>query len=365
MGAALAAALLVTMPTRAAAACPPDPQGYDSQGAPGTGFPNDPLFARQWGLIQINAPAAWARGAKGKGAIIANVDTGADFFHPDLRANLLPGINLLERLEGCSRPQDRDGHGTSVAGVAVAIADNGIGVAGTAPDARLMPIRAHSNDKPPLNLSRGPIDLGIRYAADRGGHVIIVEVATNLAPTDDPLDATDDEIAAAIAYAWQKGAVIVAPAINGRLPACSYPAVENLVVCVAATDKDGLPATYSNLPVKPDLLALRAPGGFGADRLPDRTCQDDRDIWTTALVGDLGCPTLSRGYVAGSGTSPAAPFVAGVAAMLAGEGSTNAEIVACLKRTSYNPLTGLRGVYDPVYGWGIVDADAATDNCLP
>lgn len=341
--------------------CPPEPQGYDSGGQPAASFPSDPLFGRQWGLTQIKAPQAWARGAKGKGAVIANVDSGVDLGHPDLRANLLPGVNLLESLEGCSRPQDRDGHGTSVSGIAAAVTDNGIGIAGVAPEAKLLPIRATSNDKPPLGLTRGPIDIGIRYAADRGADVIMVQAATNLAPTDDPLDATDDEIAAAIAYAWQKGAVIVAPAVNARQPACSYPAVENLVVCAAATDHLGNPAAYSNLPVKPDLLAVRAPGGFGG---VTASCEDDRNVWSTTILGVLGCPIQSHaGYLSGSGTSASAPHVAGVAAMLAGTGLTNVEIIDCIKATSFNPLTGQRGMYDPVYGWGIVDADAATKDC--
>lgn len=328
------------------------PAGDSPRGAPFSGEPNDPLFDRQWGLDQVNAPEAWALGATGRGAVIAVIDTGVDLRHPDLRANLLPGVNLLESIDGCARPYDDNGHGTTVAGVAAAVTNNGIGVAGVAPDAKIMPIRAI---KIPL-LTRGPIDRAIRYAADHGARVIQLTAFTNVAPTDDPLDAHDDEIAEAIDYAWDSGSVIVAPAVNADQPMCSYPAAEKHVICAAATDRNSAPASYSNLPFKPEVgpLALRAPGG-----LRSIAC-DDNDIWTTAIVGD-GCD--GTGYSTVSGSSYAAPHVAGVAALLAGLGRNRDQIIDCLKKTSFNPVTGQRGKYDPIYGWGIVDAGAAASSC--
>lgn len=349
-----------------AAACPPDSEGYDLSGTPRNGYPNDPLFDRQWALDQIHAPAAWARGAKGQSSIIAVIDTGVDFNHPDLRGNLLPGVNLMESRDRCSRPQDTHGHGTTVAGVAAAVTNNGEGIAGVAPLAKIMPIRATSIEHPLPGegpLTRGPIDLAVRYAADHGAHIVVLTAFTNVAPTDDPLDASDDEIAAAIAYAWTKGVVIVAPAVNASAPACAYPAAEELVICAAATDHEGNPAWYSNLPVKPDQLAFRAPGGFRTFVCQIDQGPDDRDVWTTALGGGNCGPGTPRGYITASGSSYSAPHVAGVAAILAGMGLTNQQIVDCFKKTSLNPTTGTRGAYDPVYGWGIVDADAATTYC--
>jgi serine protease len=280
----------------------------------------------------------------------------------------VPGVNLLERLDGCPRPQDTDGHGTLVAGVAVGVANNRVGLAGVAFDAKLMPIRAVSAD-PVFGLAEGPMDEGVRYAADHGAAVIVLAVTFPF-PTDSPTGSDDDPIPAAVAYAWQKGSVVVAPAVNGDLPACGYPAVVERVVCVAATDHMGLPAKYSNLPVKPDLLGFRAPGGFGANRgvipltppvLP--MCEDDRDVWTTFLPRETDCGV--RGYGTDGGTTEAAAHVAGVAAVLSGMGLSNVEIVECLKTTSFNPLApDSRGNYDPVYGWGIVDADRATFHCV-
>ena len=64
--------------------CTVQAYSYDTGGAPGSGAVNDPLFPRQWGLDQINAPEAWARGARGAGTVIAIVDTGVDLNHPTL-----------------------------------------------------------------------------------------------------------------------------------------------------------------------------------------------------------------------------------------------------------------------------------------
>src|SRR5687768_6646257 len=70
--------------------CPSEPDGYDTGGVPGGGFPDDPLFLRQWGISQVRAPDAWAQGALGNDVIVAVVDSGADLDHPDLEDKLLP-----------------------------------------------------------------------------------------------------------------------------------------------------------------------------------------------------------------------------------------------------------------------------------
>src|SRR4051812_19511283 len=135
----MAAAL--SAPSAAAVTCTHPVSAYSSAGAPGSGPVNDPLFARQWGLAQVKAPAAWARGARGGDTTIAVVDTGADQSHPDLGAKLVGGADFVDGGGDCPGAQDEQGHGTHVSGIAAALTNNGVGVAGTAPDAKVMPVR--------------------------------------------------------------------------------------------------------------------------------------------------------------------------------------------------------------------------------
>ena len=140
------------------------------------------------------------------------------------------------------------------------------------------------------------------------------------------------------------------------LPVCDYPANDSHVVCVGATDELGLPAFYSHLPVNSDSgVGLRAPGGRVGGN-----CEDPVDVWTTSLPNE--CSGVS-GYTTSNGTSFASPHVAGVAALLAAEGLNNDEIVECLANTAMNPVTGQRGQFDPIYGYGEVDAAAAVQQC--
>jgi subtilisin family serine protease len=329
----------------AAAPCAGQTYSYDTGGAPGTGAVNDPLFARQWALDQVNAPEAWARGVKGAGATIAVVDTGVDTGHPDLSSKLVAGHDFVG---GDTCAQDENGHGTHVSGIAAAVTNNGIGVAGVAPDASIMPVRVLDAE------GSGTSDVivqGITWAADHGADVINLSLGE--LPVVGQLEPLNEDIEAAVDHAWERGAVVVAAAGNDSFPLCSYPSFADHAVCVAATDRRGLPSFYSNFPVNKTMLGFRAPGGVGSV-----FCEDDEDIWSTVWPGSSfecsGAGTIA-GYETLAGTSMASPQVAGVAALLAGQGLTNEQIVERLKATSSN-----HGVYDPVMGYGIVDANAAT-----
>ena len=320
---------------------------YDSGGSPGSGAVNDPLFARQWGLDQVNAPEAWARGAQGAGAVVAVLDTGVDLAHPDLQGKLVQGADLVAGKRDCPPgPQDENGHGTHVAGIAAAATDNGIGVAGMAPGARIMPVRVLDAE------GSGSIDdiaEGIRYAADHGADAINLSLGE--LPVVGQLTPLNQEIEDAVQYAWSKGSLVVAAAGNETFPLCSYPAFANHAVCVGATDSRGLPSYYSNFPNNQQTVGVRAPGGVGSV-----FCEDDEDVWSTMWPGsDFDSCGEIAGYETLAGTSMASPFVAGLVGILYGQGLTNAQIVERLKQTSSN-----KGAYDPVYGYGIVDADAAT-----
>ena len=333
-----------------AAACTVQTYSYDSGGSPGTGVVNDPLFPKQWGLQQIHAPAAWARGDKGSGVTIAVVDTGVDLKHPDLASHLVAGTDFVADNNDCPPgPQDENGHGTHVAGIAAAVTNNGIGVAGTAPDASIMPVRVLDADG---SGDSATIIKGIDYAADHGAKVINLSLGEQ--EVVGQLQALNQDIEDAVNHAWDKGALVIAAAGNDTFPLCSYPSASERAVCVGATDSRGLPSYYSNFPNNPhgtSSIGVRAPGGVGSV-----FCEDDEDIWSTMWPGSsFECPDGIKGYETLAGTSMATPFVSGVAAILFGEGLNNQQVLDKLKTTSSN-----HGSYDPVMGYGIVDADAAT-----
>jgi serine protease len=350
-GITVLAALALAGPASAAVNC--NPGGYTSGGSPNTAGPvNDPLFPQQWGLQQIKAPAAWARGDKGAGAVIGVVDTGADLNHPDLQGKLVAGTDLVPGGGDCPGAQDENGHGTHVSGIAAAATNNGIGVAGTAPDAKVMPVRV-------LDASGSGDDAtvisGIKYAADHGAKVINLSLGGS--PIVGELPQANAEMAAAVKYAFTKGSLVVAAAGNESLPLCSYPAAAQYAVCVGATDSRGAPSFYSNFPNSPEPnVGVRAPGGVGSV-----LCEDSEDIWSTIWPGDSSdCQGngAQTGYDTLAGTSMASPFVSGLSAILSAKGLSNAQIMECLKDTSSN-----KGAFDPVMGYGIIDADSATSSC--
>ena len=307
---------------------------------PASGFPNDPLFSRQWNLKQINAPKAWAAGATGKGAVIAIIDSGVDVWHPDLG-----GRFVMPRGIECSWVTDNLGHGTHVAGVAASSMNNGRGIAGVAPRAKIMPFGEQGS--PPER---------IRLAVDSGADVINMSWTSLEASPVDPLH---PDLVEALDYAWEKGVVLVAAAGNDLWPNCEYPASHPKVLCVASTESNGRPSQLSNFPNKIEGVTLRAPGGIGQGG-----CDAPDDIWSTLPpTSTYGSCGAFPGYEPLGGTSMAAPHVAGVAAMLAGLGFPRDRIVDCIVSTAVNPITGARGAQDPVYGSGILDAAAAVDAC--
>ena len=294
--------------------------------------PDDPSFARQWGLdqstdVDINAPEAWGLAAGLASTIVAVLDTGIDLDHPDLMDQLwhdpATGESGWNFVANTADVQDDNGHGTHVSGIIAASVGNGVGVAGVDGSARLMPLKIMGADG---NGSLSAAVAAVYYAADHGARVINASWTSPV---------RSQALADAIRYAGGLGAVFVAAAGNASADDDVnplYPAAEPLtnIISVAAVGRSGNLASFSNFGVTS--VDIGAPG-----------------------VGILS--TLPGGYGTLSGTSMATPMVSGVVALVLGqEPSLGAEQAIRRVLSTARPLDGLQG--RTVTG-GMVDAAAA------
>jgi subtilisin family serine protease len=285
----------------------------------------DPLRGQQWNLDMVGADGAH-RVTRGDGAVVAVLDTGVDAAHQDLQGRLLPGHDFVQNDE---TPQDGDGHGTHVTGIVVANEGNGVGVASVAPGAKVLPIRVLGDDG---SGSDSVVAAGIDYAIAHRVDVI------NLSLGGLPLDgiAGGSEFSAAIQRAVDAGIVVVAAAGNDSLPICEQPSVNGQILCVGAVDRRGARSFFSS----GDDASIMAPGGSGAPI-------EGEDVLSTL-------PGSTYGEIAG--TSQATPHVSGVAALLASRGVRGQAAIDRILATARD--AGVPGP-DPVYGVGILDANAA------
>jgi subtilisin family serine protease len=328
--------------------------------------PNDPYWGLQWGPRQIKADTAWAT-STGSGQTIAIVDSGIDLDHPDLAGKIAGGATFAgcaDRSAGCGNGDWESGpastgagdpHGTHVAGTAAAVTNNGTGVAGVAPDARLLAVKVLGEE----GGSFEEIAAGVRWAADQGADVINLSLGALPGAQALVITGLASDVQDAIAYANAKDVVVVAAAGNDFASICGTPGSDEGALCVAATDPNEVRASYSNFAIKPNLEAVAAPGGSGTI-----ACRDD--IISTVPAGrpaaeqgfceqEEGTP----GYDFIAGTSMATPHVAGVAALLTAQGRSERQVRDVLMATARTPGLGTRGTYTPLYGYGIVDAAAA------
>ena len=298
-------------------------------------FPNDPRFKYQWHLQQIHMTDTW-KAAQGDGVIVAVIDTGVAKV-PDLEeTELVPGWNFVTDSADAT---DDHGHGTHVAGTIAQSTHNGVGVAGVAFHAKIMPIKVLS--------ARGSgsvsgIAKGIRWAADHGAKVINMSLGGPMASS---------VLAKAVKYAHDKGVVVVCAAGNDGRGKVSYPAAYPGAIAVAATQFDETTTFYSNWGKEIDIAA---PGGnTRVDQNGDG--QPDGVLQNTIVPGN----TSQTDYLWFMGTSMASPHVAGVAALIVGPGVTNPDAVEkVLKETARQPKVAPKDKQNR-YGAGIVDAAAA------
>lgn len=293
---------------------------------PASASNGDPLRSEQWALDALRLPDAMDE-STGCGTTIAIVDTGVDFEHPDLSGRLVDGVDLID---GDDRPDDENGHGTHVAGIAAATTGNGLGIAGAAPCARIMPVRVL--DAKGTGAS-DTIAEGVRWAAKHGADVINLSLGE--AGLIGRLRAGGD-LNEAIVDAHELGAVVVAASGNEGTPRLRNYRITVPVIVVGAIDEQGDPAEFSNYG---DLRMVVAPGVEILSTAPE----GETTIW----------PEGTDGYAELDGTSMASPYVSGVAALLVARGYEADEVREILFETARD------GGDDPHLGAGIVDAAAA------
>lgn len=234
----------------------------------------DAIQKAGWSISHFDLPAVWSK-SKGEGVRVAVLDTGVDLDHPDLSKNLLPGINFVNHGKP---PQDDNQHGTHVAGI-IAAENNAIGMVGVAPEAKIIPVKV-LDKRGAGNLVN--VAKGIRWAADEGKADLICMSLGSPNPVQ--------EVRKAIQHASSKGVVcFVAAGNSGRTKNLFYPAEYPETVAIGSIDENLGRSSFSNTGENLDFMA---PGGKILSTVPDN--------WYAVL----------------SGTSMAAPFATGLAALV-------------------------------------------------
>ncbi|MCF4969077.1 CARDB domain-containing protein [Nostoc sp. CMAA1605] len=289
------------------------------------------LGGSDWGADAIKAPEVWARRYTGQGVIVAVVDSGVDYTHPDLSANMwrnsreIAGNGIDDDSNGFiddiygwnffdnnNDPLDKNGHGTHVAGTIAAVRNN-FGVTGIAYNAKIMALKTGGTSPSDGSLSFEAVNNSIRYAADNGAKVINLSLGGS---------STNTERLQAIQYAISKGAIVVSAAGNESELAPGYPAryADQFGIAVGAVNYNRTLTNFSNRAGTTTLAYVTAPGAYS---------NLDIGIYSTVPGG---------GYDFKSGTSMAAPHVAGVVALMlsAKNNLTDAQVRQILTSTAAN-----------------------------
>jgi serine protease len=309
---------------------------------------NDPMYGSQWHYQLINMPAAWNRITGQSSMVIAVVDTGVRFDHPDLAGRL--SANGYDFVDLDNNPTDpSEGHGTHVAGTIAAATNNGVGVAGMTWRGTILPIRTLSaSSGTHFNFSQG-----FRYAA-------------GLLAAPDPVNPTPARVINysaggsdsatkkdAVAAVNAAGVVMVCSAGNTG-GAIGYPGAYSpeypMLVCVGSTGFGNGSPTLAYYSSRGPALNVVAPGG-------DMSVDSDGDGELDGVLSTTwDYASNSPVYEYWQGTSMAAPHVTGLTALLLGAGYPAAKVRARLQNTATD--LGAAG-FDNDYGWGLINAEQA------
>lgn len=290
-------------------------------------FPSDPIKGTPWSLQRIVLDQLW-QDTKGKDVKVAVIDTGVNTVNAQLKGGAVAnGMDYLHK--GGTGKSDEVGHGTKVAGIIAARPIGDTGFVGLAPEATIIPIR-QNDDQGSGNV--GTMIKAIKYAADAGADIINIsqDTASKMDPT------VDAGFRAAVEYAQEKDALIVAAAGNngadGKIKE-TYPAAYDGVLAVAASDRNNARAPFSQ---SGKFVGVAAPG---------------IDMVSTVPVG---------GHCVDQGTSFAAPYVAGVAALIRAKHPswTYKQVITQIEQTADRTKPGR----DDFVGWGVVDPAAAVND---
>lgn len=274
---------------------------------------NDPYFHEQWALSRIKVSSLWQVTSGQPETIVAIVDTGIDGNHEELKGKVVAEVNFTDSFTA----HDDNGHGTHIAGILVSSSNNNLGVAGLAPETRLLNVKVADDTG---SCQAAAVAKGIIWAVDNGASVINISLE---------LSQPSLELEKAVDYAWTSGVLVVAAAGNDGGGQLTYPACYENSVAVAATKQDDTLAPLSN---HGDWVDVAAPGFYIYSTLPEN----------------------SYGYK--SGTSFATAYVSGLAALLFGitsdtngNGRLNDEVRAAIE-------AGCRQTHTCGTGRGIIDA---------
>ena len=354
--------------------------------------PNDPLHADHWGhnntaqLLELdwggtyehigpgtvgtpgfdsNGPEAWdaSQGYGSSSIVIAILDSGVDVGHPDL--NQVTGYDYGDNDSNPDDNSGQPGHGTACAGVAAAIANNGIGPAGIAGGCSIMPLKVANNAG---QMFFSSIINAIYHAADNGADFISMSFSADI--SSDP--STDT----AIQYAFNANCVLLAATSNDNQSHIHYPANNANVIGVGAASPCGERKRSSSLSSEVNPGVSTDPNGWTCDG--ERWWGSNYGVNTQDHAGavDIIAPTIlpttdiqgSAGYDPGNydlhfnGTSCSTPYAAGVCALIKSQnpGWSNVQIRNQLVNTAIDVVSVESGAgWDRYSGYGMVDAEAA------